>query len=406
MSDAFVYEDVIMAKRRKFYLYQRKKKRGDYWYVCFIDPQTGRQGNAKSIDVLKERLGLGDNEATVNRDDAAIIANKALEAGIVFSSGAEELFSSYCLRFWDFDNSEYIRLRNQVSPDSIGREYTMNMLCNLKKHVLPEIPTSLKLSAVSTRHLDNVVSKAFDKGLANGTIQMIVLLFSIPLKESLRQRYIVVNPCDNLMKIPRNEKGRGVFTDDEISSILKYVSSGVVDVPIANAVTLAVLTGMRNGEIRALRCDDIEQNYRNGYDRVTISRSLAPYTGVKSTKGKYDRVVFIPHDFGDKLIKDSINGIIISSDGEYMSSLTLRLSFYSVLHDLGISEEVRSERRLTFHSLRHYFSTYTCQENINQEDRMAVLGHKSEKVNDRYTHVSDTRLERVAEVMEKLYRSE
>ena len=102
----FVYEeDVIMAKRRKFYLYQRKKKRGDYWYVCFIDPQTGRQGNAKSIDVLKERLGLGDNEATVNRDDAAIIANKALEAGIVFSSGAEELFSSYCLRFWDFDNS-------------------------------------------------------------------------------------------------------------------------------------------------------------------------------------------------------------------------------------------------------------------------------------------------------------
>ena len=308
MSDAFVYEeDVIMAKRRKFYLYQRKKKRGDYWYVCFIDPQTGRQGNAKSIDVLKERLGLGDNEATVNRDDAAIIANKALEAGIVFSSGAEELFSSYCLRFWDFDNSEYIRLRNQVSPDSIGREYTMNMLCNLKKHVLPEIPTSLKLSAVSTRHLDNVVSKAFDKGLANGTIQMIVLSFSIPLKESLRQRYIVVNPCDNLMKIPRNEKGRGVFTDDEISSILKYVSSGVVDVPIANAITLAVLTGMRNGEIRALRCEDIDQNYRTGYDRITISRSLAPYTGVKSTKGKYDRVVLIPHDFGDKLIKDSIN---------------------------------------------------------------------------------------------------
>lgn len=394
-----------MAKRRKFYLYQRKKKRGDYWYVCFIDPQTGRQGTAKSIDVLKERLGLGDNEATTNRDDAAIIANKALEAGIVFSGGAEELFSSYCLRFWDFDNSEYIRLRNQVSPDSIGREYTMNMLCNLKKHVLPEIPTSLKLSAVSTRHLDNVVSKAFDKGLANGTIQMIVLSFSIPLKESLRQRYIVVNPCDNLMKIPRNEKGRGVFTDDEISSILKYVSSGVVDVPIANAITLAVLTGMRNGEIRALRCEDIDQNYRTGYDRITISSSLAPYTGVKSTKGKYDRVVLIPHDFGDKLIKDSINGIIISSDGEYMSSLTLRLSFYNVLFTLGISEEVRCERRLTFHSLRHYFSTYTCQENISQEDRMVVLGHRSEKVNDRYTHISDARLEKVAEVMGKLYRA-
>ena len=394
-----------MAKRRKFYLYQRKKKRGSYWYVCFLDPQTGRQGNAKSIDVLKERLGLGDNEATVNRDDAAIIANKALEAGIVFSSGADELFSSYCLRFWDFDNSEYIRLRNQVSPNSIGREYSMNMLCNLKKHVLPVIPSSLKLSAVSTRHLDNVVSSAFAKGLANGTIQMIVLSFSIPLKEALRQRFIVVNPCDNLMKIPRNEKCRGVFTDEEIASILNYVSSGGVSVAVSNAITLAVLTGMRNGEIRALRCEDIEQDCVSGFDRVTISRSIAPYTGVKSTKGKYDRVVFIPHDFGDRLIRDSMGGIVISSDGEYMSSLTLRLSFYSVLYELGISEEERRERRLTFHSLRHYFSTYTCQENISQEDRMVILGHKSEKVNDRYTHVSDTRLVRVAEVMEKLYKA-
>ncbi|MDY4797850.1 MAG: tyrosine-type recombinase/integrase, partial [Bullifex sp.] len=96
--------------------------------------------------------------------------------------------------------------------------------------------------------------------------------------------------------------------------------------------------------------------------------------------------------------------IVISQDGEYMSSLTLRLSFYNVLFALGISEEVRCERRLTFHSLRHYFSTYTCQENISQEDRMVVLGHRSEKVNDRYTHISDARLERVAEVMEKLYR--
>lgn len=36
---------------------------------------------------------------------------------------------------------------------------------------------------------------------------------------------------------------------------------------------------------------------------------------------------------------------------------------------------------------------------------MVVLGHRSEKVNDRYTHISDARLEKVAEVMGKLYRT-
>ena len=51
-------------------------------------------------------------------------------------------------------------------------------------------------------------------------------------------------------------------------------------------------------------------------------------------------------------------------------------------------------------------STYTCQENISQEDRMLVLGHRSEKVNSRYTHISDLRLERVAGVVEALFDSE
>ena len=45
-----------MAKRKAFYLYKRKKKHGAYWYVCYINPDTGAQVTAKSIDVLKERL--------------------------------------------------------------------------------------------------------------------------------------------------------------------------------------------------------------------------------------------------------------------------------------------------------------------------------------------------------------
>lgn len=398
-----------MAKRRKFYIYQRQKKHGRYFYVCYIDPETGKQGNAKSIDVLKEKLGKGDNEATINRDDAVIIANKALEAGLIFNTGSEVTFSSYCLSFWDFDNSSYIKLRNLVSPNSIGKEYAMNMLCNLKKHVLPFIPSSLKLSCVTTRHLDKVISEAFSLGLANGTIQMIILSFSVPFKEAMRLRYITSNPCDGLMKIPRRENTRGVFSDDEVKKILN--SLDCVDVPIRNAIKLAISTGMRSGEIRALKTSDIIREYHKGennklYDKIIISHSLAPYSGIKATKGKYERSVLIPSELGKELIAASKDGIIISFNGSYVSSLTLRLAFYELLNSIGITEDIRKERRLTFHSLRHYFSTYTCQENISQEDRMLVLGHRSEKVNSRYTHISDLRLERVAGAVERLIINE
>ena len=47
-----------MAHRTEFYLYKRKKQKASYWYVCYLDRESGKQMTAKSIDVLKERLGL------------------------------------------------------------------------------------------------------------------------------------------------------------------------------------------------------------------------------------------------------------------------------------------------------------------------------------------------------------
>ena len=43
-----------MPHRSEFYLYRRKKTRGTYWYVCFVDPRTGRQETAKSIEQALE----------------------------------------------------------------------------------------------------------------------------------------------------------------------------------------------------------------------------------------------------------------------------------------------------------------------------------------------------------------
>ena len=73
-----------MAHRTEFYLYKRKKKRGNYWYVCYLDRQTGKQGTAKSIDVLKQKLGINDYSSVTRRDEAVIIAKKALDSGLSF----------------------------------------------------------------------------------------------------------------------------------------------------------------------------------------------------------------------------------------------------------------------------------------------------------------------------------
>ncbi len=86
-----------------------------------------------------------------------------------------------------------------------------------------------------------------------------------------------------------------------------------------------------------------------------------------------------------------------------MSSPTLRNFFYEILDKIGIDGKERNDRNLTFHSLRHSFSTLGRDDQISQEDRMLVLGHKSKEVNDRYTHISEDALFRVSGLTDKLF---
>ncbi len=75
---------------------------------------------------------------------------------------------------------------------------------------------------------------------------------------------------------------------------------------------------------------------------------------------------------------------------------------YSLLGLIGIEDDERERRNISFHSLRHTFSTLGRDENIPQEDRMLVLGHRSERVNDRYTHVTDEALLKVSGLTETI----
>ena len=393
-----------MAKRKAFYLYKRKKKHGAYWYVCYINPDTGAQETAKSIDVLKERLDMGCGFSVKDRDSAAIIAGKALEAGLVFSSASSMSFNSYCKAFWEYETSEYVALRNRLKPDSIGREYCMNMLGNYRNHVEPVIPAHTRLGSVTVDMLDRVVSHALSCGMASGSVQMIVLSFSIPLKEAVRKRMIKSNPASCLMRIPRSERERGIMRHDEVVRLMERVDARPGD-RIAMAVKLSLTTGMRSGEVRALNVRDIERSRYDGLWKINIVHSLSPYSGLKGTKGNYGRAALIPERLKNELVANADKtGIALPSRwGGYISSPTLRNTFYSILDAIGIDSKVRAERNLTFHSLRHSFSTLGRDRDIPQEDRMVVMGHKSREVNDRYTHISDEALFKVSTLTSELF---
>ena len=169
---------------------------------------------------------------------------------------------------------------------------------------------------------------------------------------------------------------------------------------------LATSTGMRSGEIRALNIDDLEPSSYSGLTKIKIRHSVSTFSGLKDTKGKYERAVFIPDNLANELrLNANSKGRIFPSPlkkNGYLSSTTLRNEFYRILDLAGITEEERKKRNLTFHSLRHTFSTLGRDCSISQEDRMVVLGHKSEEINNRYTHISEEALKRVSVLTETI----
>lgn len=398
-----------MAHRRDFYLYKRHMKKGDYWYVCFLDRETGKQMTAKSIDCLKEKLGILDFKSVTRIEEAAIIANKAIEKGIVFSKKRDMLFSSYCEEFWDYENSEYISLRNRLKKNSIGREYAYNMKKNFQKNVKPLIPDGLKISCVTITVLDRIVKELYKTKKENTTISIIIYSFSIPLKEAYRIGLISSNPSSKLLIAKDEAKERGTLTLDEVIKLRRALEIHKDSIGKTQylAILLSLVTGMRIAEVRALRRENIESCSVKGFFRINIVHSVGYISGLKETKGKYGRSILICDSLANALINNANEeGIIFPSpfrEKEYISSPTIRNSFYYLLSVIGITEDIRKKRNITYHSLRHTFSTLGRDFSLSQEDRMLVLGHKSKEINNHYTHTSDEALKRVCKLTDFIY---
>jgi integrase len=221
------------------------------------------------------------------------------------------------------------------------------------------------------------------------------------LKEAERIGYILENPAKRMIKICRTEKIRGCLTSEEVSSLCALLNKKKSEMHSSYylAIVLALCTGMRSGEVRALNISDLVPSNYKGWTRVNIVHSIATYTGLKGTKGNYERAVLIPDCLAEELrLNADKRGVCMPSKQKvgYISAPTLRNTFYELLTEIGISENEREKRNITFHSLRHTFSTLGRDSLISQEDRMVVLGHKSTDVNNRYTHISEEALYRVS----------
>jgi integrase len=156
---------------------------------------------------------------------------------------------------------------------------------------------------------------------------------------------------------------------------------------------LAAVTGLRAGEIKALRVQDM------GHDCLYIRHSFNRIEGLKTTKNNEPRRVELPFP---GIVKDMMNLAAQNPHGMDMDSFIFWAALKAdkpieerlLLDDLrdalvktGMSEE--TAKVYTFHAWRHFFTAYM-RNRIDEKLLAKQTGHKSLIMLEHYSdHVLD-----------------
>ena len=234
-------------------------------YGRFID-KSGDELSYKSVNKLATLLGLDKPKGNKQKmkKTALIICNLAIEKNIAFKERTGGSFILYARNYWNF-NGNRIRLKNasgkKKGPLPISKDYAMTMLSYFDKYVVSALKKEdIQVQEVNKKIIDGVWSKyIFEDKLAHGTIAKIRQSMTAPLHQAYKDNIIDIDPTKNLATIDvSTEKQRGIMTLSELKSMLHYLSTNE-NVHAYLATSLSAATGMRLGEVLALKTDAIEK---------------------------------------------------------------------------------------------------------------------------------------------------
>lgn len=305
-----------------------------------------------------------------------------------------ELFSSIAMEWFE-----------SIQPHI--KESTQNKYLNLlKSYILPEYG-NLSLDNLTydfiSEQCDNLLLFGGSKGtgLSPKTVTDALSVIRSILKFSIRQGKKV--PCDgSKIQVKRVQKTMRILSKTEQKKLCQYLYLELDSYNIG--ILLCLFTGLRVGEICALRWEDVSFSDQTIHVHSTLQRVQDKSNSEKKTKIVITppkticsvRTIPIPDTLMEILVsyKGSSFGYLLSnSDSKYVEPRTMQNRFKQALERSGIEPA-------NFHSLRHTFATRCIELGFDVKSLSEILGHSTVNITmNRYVHPT---LELKKENMQKL----
>ena len=268
-----------------------------------------------------------------------------------------------------------------------------------------------KLNQIKPAHIQKFYSVLIDEGrLSNSTILKIHRMLHLALKHAVMWQMIINNPTE-AVTAPRVKKTEMSVWDSDTAN--KFLND-IKETPIYIPTLLALTTGMRQGEICALKWDNI--NFSNG--TISVVNSLQRLNGKLVIKPpKTDKSIrnISLMDFTIKELKEhrkkqleykllfgenyqDENFVCAWEDGRPMDPHYVSSKFAKLVKQLNYP-------KIRFHDLRHTHATMLLQQGVNPKIVQERLGHSQVTVTlDIYSHVLPNMQKEAVQKLESLFQ--
>lgn len=305
--------------------------------------------------------------------------------------------------------------REEVSPKTHERygEIVNNFL-------IPALG-ALPLAKLTPSHIERAYSDWATGGRRDGkpgglsplTRRYIHIVLKSALTRAVEQQLLVRNPADLLSKrLPKVERKEMVtLTPDQAAQLLESMKESRTYWP----VLIALATGMRRGEVLALRWKNIDLDRKT----LRVTQSLEQTKKglrFKDTKTSKARAIRLPAYAVEELRRlkrqqaEELLAVGIRQTGETLVCCRADgepLQPRSLTHQFTIMRDrTRGVPRLRFHDTRHTHATQLLAGGVHPKVAQERLGHSTITTTmDLYSHVTDTMQADAAERLDMAFQT-
>ena len=354
-------------------------------YTEGFDPGTGKQ-------IQRSITGKTQKE----------VAQKLKAATAAIDAGTYKAPCKMTVAQWlDIWVAEYLHNLKPLTQQNYSKQ--------TQKHLKPALG-AVKLESLDTHTIQKFYNSLSASGRSPKTVKNIHGILHCALQQAIANDYIRGNPAD-ACKLPKVVKPEiKPLEPEEIFRLLKEAQQD----DYCNLFTVAMFTGMRQGELLGLSWDCVD--FQTGI--ITVKQQLQCKDGnyfLETTKsGKNRTILPAPlvmdalrsqqqrqqreQALAGSLWDNKFNLVFTDASGKYLVRRTVVKHFKKISQRAGISDDAR------FHDLRHSFAVTSLYAGDDIKTVQANLGHATAQFTlDVYGHVTQKMRQDSADRMQKFF---